>query len=67
MADPLARTLRIRWLIFMVPAAIYFFSYFHRIAPGVVAEDVMRAFGIPAATLGNLAAIYPYVFGSGRV
>lgn len=45
-----------------VPAAIYFFSYFHRIAPAVVASDVMRAFAISAAALGNLAAIYPYVF-----
>jgi MFS family permease len=28
----------------------------------VVAEDLMRAFAIPAAALGILAAIYPYVF-----
>lgn len=58
----LRRTRRIRWLILLVPAAIYFFSYFHRIAPAVVAQDLMRAFSIPAASLGQLAAIYPYVF-----
>jgi sugar phosphate permease len=58
----LRRTRQVRWLILLVPGAIYFFSYFHRIAPAVVAEDLMRAFAIPAATLGNLAAIYPYVF-----
>lgn len=51
-----------RWLILVVPAAIYFFSYFHRIAPAVVAADLMRTFSITAAALGNLAAIYPYVF-----
>ena len=62
MTDPLARTLRLRWFIILVPGALYFFSYFHRIAPAVVAEDLMRAFAIPAATLGNLMAIYPYVF-----
>jgi sugar phosphate permease len=45
-----------------VPASIYFFSYFHRVAPAVVAGDLMRAFSITAASLGNLAAIYPYVF-----
>jgi len=60
--DPLGSALRVRWLVIIPPAAIYFFSYFHRIAPAVVAEDLMRAFAIPAATLGNLAAIYPYVF-----
>lgn len=65
MAEPkedLRRTRTLRWLIFLVPAAIYFFSYFHRIAPAVVAADLMRAFAIPATALGNLAAIYPYVF-----
>ena len=51
-----------RWLMVVVPASLYFFSYFHRVAPAVVAQDLMRDFGIPAATLGMLAAIYPYVF-----
>lgn len=51
-----------RWLILLVPSAIYFVSYFHRIAPAVVAADLMRAFSITAASLGSLAAIYPYVF-----
>jgi sugar phosphate permease len=52
----------VRWLILLVPSAIYFVSYFHRIAPAVVAADLMRAFSITAASLGSLAAIYPYVF-----
>jgi sugar phosphate permease len=46
----------------VVPASLYLFSWFHRVAPAVVAEDLMRAFSITAASLGNLAAIYPYVF-----
>ena len=46
----------------VVPASLYFFSYFHRVAPAVVAQDLMRDFGIPAAALGTLVAIYPYVF-----
>jgi len=58
----LRRALRERWLILTVPASIYFFSYFHRVAPAVVAGDLMRTFSITAASLGNLAAIYPYVF-----
>ena len=59
-ADPRLR--RRRWLIYGVAAAIYFVSYVHRVAPAVVAADLMRAFSISAATLGNLAAIYPYTF-----
>ncbi len=46
----------------LVPASLYVFSWVHRVAPSVVATDLMRAFDITAATLGNLAAIYPYVF-----
>jgi hypothetical protein len=43
------RTRRGRWLILVVPSAIYFFSYFHRVAPAVVAGDLMRTFAITAA------------------
>ena len=53
---------RARLVVLVVPAAIYFFSYFHRVAPAVVAADLMRAFAISAAALGSLVAIYPYVF-----
>jgi sugar phosphate permease len=51
-----------RRLMIAVPALLYFFSYFHRVAPAVVAADLMRAFAVTAAALGTLAAIYPYVF-----
>src|SRR5207244_10652997 len=50
------------WVIRLLPASLYFFSWLHRVAPAVVAADLMRAFSITAAALGNLAAIYPYVF-----
>jgi sugar phosphate permease len=53
---------RARVTVLLVPATVYFFSYFHRVAPAVVAADLMRAFAISAASLGNLVAIYPYVF-----
>ena len=61
-AEAAARLVRWRWAIYLVAAAIYFFSYFHRVAPAVVAPDLMRAFAISAATLGTLASIYPYTF-----
>src|SRR3989454_2498678 len=51
-----------RAAVLVVPAAIYVLSYVHRIAPAVVATDLMQAFAITAASLGALAAIYPYVF-----
>ncbi|MBI1963303.1 MAG: MFS transporter [Candidatus Rokubacteria bacterium] len=51
-----------RWVMVLVPASLYVFSWLHRVAPAVVATDLMRAFSITAAALGTLAAIYPYVF-----
>jgi sugar phosphate permease len=53
---------RTRWGVLMVPALLYFLSYFHRVAPVVVAGDLMAAFAVSAATLGALSAIYPYCF-----
>ena len=51
-----------RWGVLLVPALLYFLSYFHRVAPVVVAGDLMAAFAVSAATLGALSAIYPYCF-----
>ena len=51
-----------RTAVLVVPPAIYLISNFHRVAPAVVAADLMKAFSITAASLGALAAIYPYVF-----
>jgi MFS family permease len=53
---------RARLVVVVLPATLYFFSYFHRVAPAVVAADIMRAFGITGASLALLAAVYPYVF-----
>src|SRR5947199_10346737 len=61
-ADLRVNTRAARWVILLVPASLYLFSWVHRVAPAVVAADLMRAFSITAAALGNLAAIYPYVF-----
>ncbi len=51
-----------RTAVLVVPPTIYLLSNFHRVAPAVVATDLMKAFSITAASLGALAATYPYVF-----
>ena len=53
---------RTRWGVLVVPALLYFLSYFHRVAPVAVAGDLMAALAVSAATLGALSAIYPYCF-----
>lgn len=53
---------RVRWTIYGLLVFAYMGVFFHRIAPGVVAGDLMAAFGTTGAALGSLAAMYYYVY-----
>ena len=53
---------RHRWTGFTLLAMTFVLGFFHRIAPGVVAPDLMASFGISAAALGSLAAVYYYIY-----
>jgi sugar phosphate permease len=56
------RFLRLRWSGYAVLILAYMTVYFHRMAPGVVAGDLMQAFHASGAALGSLAAMYYYVY-----
>ncbi len=58
----LRRFARLRWGIFAILIAAYMTVYFHRMAPGVVAADLMAAFHASGAALGSLAAMYYYIY-----
>lgn len=52
-----------RWLICVPLALAFIITYFHRFAMGVVADSVMRDFGLTrAAELGLLSSIYFYTY-----
>lgn len=53
---------RIRWTIYILLALSFMLVYFHRMAPAVVAGDLMRSFNTTAAALGSLAAMYYYIY-----
>lgn len=57
-----ARFQRVRWTIFVLLILAYMLVYFHRMAPGVVASDLMSAFHTTGAQLGSLAAMYFYIY-----
>jgi sugar phosphate permease len=59
--DP-ARFERIRWTIYGVLVAAYMLAFFHRFAPAMVSAELSHAFGISAAALGSLAAMYFYIY-----
>ncbi len=46
------------WLIWGLAAAFFFAEYFARIAPGVMADELMRDFKINALALGTLSACF---------
>ena len=54
--------LRARRVVFAIVLASYVLSFFHRTAPAAIAGELQRAFEIPAAVLGTLAATYFYVY-----
>jgi sugar phosphate permease len=61
-AAPERRLATTRRLVLAVVLASYVLSFFHRTAPASIAGEVTRAFGIPRAVLGTLAATYFYVY-----
>ena len=52
--------LRYRWLVFLLLALGYVLVYFHRLAPAVVAVDMMRDLSADGTLLGLLGAAYFY-------
>ena len=61
--DPPAASFRAaRLAIVAIALASYVLSFFHRTAPAAIAGELERAFAIPGALLGTLAATYFYVY-----
>lgn len=58
----LRRFHRVRLTLFIVLAVSFMLVFFHRMAPAVVAADLMRDFTTTAAALGSLAAMYFYIY-----
>lgn len=51
-----------RWVIWGILCLAYIVVFFHRLAAGVVKEDLMQSFGISATTFGTLGATYFYAY-----
>lgn len=52
----------LRWTVFALGAGAFFISFFHRVAPAAIAEELARTFDMSGAALGALAATYFYVY-----
>jgi sugar phosphate permease len=45
-----------------IPALLFLIAFFHRVAPGVIAKDLMQAFDATGAIVGLLSATYFYAY-----
>ncbi len=50
------------WVVFALAASAFWLSFFHRVAPAAIADDLQRSFGIGSAALGALAATYFVIY-----
>lgn len=50
------------WIIWLLAAGFFFAEYFARVAPSVMATDLMRAFNVTAGSLGVLSAMFYYAY-----
>lgn len=51
-----------RWLVWGIMALSYVVVFFHRMAAGVVKDDLIQSFNISATTFANLGATYFYAY-----
>jgi MFS family permease len=50
------------WLMWGIPALLFLVAFFHRVAPGVIARDLMQAFDATGTLVGLLSATYFYAY-----
>lgn len=50
------------WGAWGLGSALYLVGFFQRVAPAVMTGELMRDFGLGAAALGNLSALYFYAY-----
>ena len=55
------------WLIWAIAAGFYSYGFFHRVAPSVIVDELMRSFALDATLLGTLSAAYFYTYAALQV
>lgn len=50
------------WIIWILAASFFFYKYLIQVSPSVMTDDLMSAFNIHGAGLGNLSAFYFYAY-----
>ncbi|MDD4802757.1 MAG: MFS transporter [Syntrophomonas sp.] len=61
------KTLMYRYVIFFVVALAYFFVYFHRTTPAVMAPELINSFNTTPVALGLFSSMYFYAYALGQL
>lgn len=67
MADLARKMLRYRWICYGILLLTYIFVYFDRVAPAVVAPELMKEFSLTATSLGILSSMYFYPYAAMQI
>ncbi|MGE3954935.1 MAG: MFS transporter [Parachlamydiales bacterium] len=52
----------LRWLIFFLSVAFYYYEYVLRVSPSVMVPQLEQSFGIAAGTVGTISAFYFFAY-----
>jgi len=67
LSDLAKKMLRYRWVCYGILLFTYVFVYFDRVAPAVVAPELMKEFGLTATALGILSSMYFYPYAAMQI
>lgn len=59
---PVGGTARLRWVMWGIPALLFLIAFFHRVAPGVIAKELMQTFHATGTIVGLLGSTYFYAY-----
>jgi len=62
-----SRSAVLPWGICLLGASYFGYGYFLRIAPSVMIDELMREFAVTAGVVGNVAAVFYYVYAAMQV
>lgn len=61
-AEKIKKVESYRWIVWSILAIMYIFVTFHRMAPGVVKNDLQEAFNVGVAQFANIGSMYFYAY-----
>jgi len=66
-SDVAQKMLRYRWICYGMLLLTYIFVYFDRVAPAVIAQELMKEFSLSATSLGILSSMYFYPYAAMQI